>query len=216
MKIGIINATRHKALIADRCPICHRMGEQHLTFTQRIFVFGFPVFAMAKDATVHCDACSADYPVSMAPSYVSARYAELAPGIKTPVWAYSLLIIMGVLITFALIKAPFDQNKMGELINAPKAGDVYEVRSENKSAIFHRERYTEWKVVSYDTGNISMVGSIYEVDDVKEVSKMKDHDSNLKWRDDTATYSKAWLREHTGIFCDDPHITDIERPAASK
>ncbi len=215
MKIGIIKALRHKALVADRCPVCQLMAEQTLTFRQGIFVLGFPVFPTEKSADVKCAACGTEYGVAQAPPFVSAKYNELQPTIRTPVWAYSFLIIMGALMLFAFIKSPFDQNKMNKRIDKPQVGDVYEVRSDAKGRLIHTTIYTNWKVVGYTADSISLVRSMYEVDDAKDRGKLKSHAEAIRWRDDTTSYAKEWLCDRTGIFNDDPHITDIERPETS-
>ena len=216
MKIGIIESIQSESLVADFCKYCKQVRELKLSFVQKIFVLGFPAFPTGRFARVTCTCCKAEIPLYDVPVYVYKKHDQIYPTIKTPLWTYSLAIIMGVMLVVAMIWMPIEEKKLKDMIDKPLIGDVYEIEIPETVLLFHTEKYTLWKVVGLSDDNIRITTSILEVNKARDISKLYDTKDDEKWSSDTITYSRLKLKEYVGIHSDHEtiRIKEISRAGA--
>jgi hypothetical protein len=211
MKIGVIKSVQSESLVADECKVCHKVTEQKVQVLQEVFVLGLPLFPSGKTGKAVCTKCKNEVPLYQMPAYALKKYQEVLPTVKTPVWAYTFAIVMGILIAVVIVKAPGEQKKMDQLVDTAKVGDVYEIRYEDESRIFNKTRYTIWKVVDVSNDQISFVESPYDVGKLRDLSDLKSKDEIEKWGADTIIHNRTWLKKQAGIFADGKKIEEIDR-----
>ncbi|MDB5229013.1 MAG: hypothetical protein JWN78_3206 [Bacteroidota bacterium] len=213
-KIGVIKRELWHSVVADKCPKCGSMSELQIKFTQNIFVLGFPLFPMDKKVEIKCTNCNQEIPLHYAPKYVTAKYEEIRPDLKTPKWAYSGSILFGGVLLFMLIYMPIEAKKNKKYIDAAKPGDIYKVRYEDPNAIFHKDLYSMLKVVGVNGNDVFIVPCIYEKNssDLSSITRKPDEEI---WGDDTTYYTKETLKNMLeNPFSSDKKemlITDIDR-----
>lgn len=208
--IGVVNRELYHGMVADRCPRCQHMAEFDLRIHQRVFVLGLPFFPAGRSTTVTCNNCNQEVDIHTAPQYIRDRYNEEMPKLKTPVWAFSMAIILGILMVVAMVVIPMQQKKHKEYIAHPKEGDIYTIKYDDEDAIFDKERYTVMKVVAFSDDDITFVSSLYEATGLSKVNDLLRKPDDELWLYESETYTKQELEEWISITAD-IHIHDIDR-----
>lgn len=208
-KIGIIKGTLYKNTVADRCPHCGKMAEVELHIQQSSLIVGLPLAPTGRSTQITCTECNKAIDTAAAPPYVATRYNQQISTIKTPVWSYSGSLIVGVLLLVFAVYLPFHNSSMKEYIQAPKVGDVYEIKYEDNSSLINKTRYSLMKVEAVSKDEITFLRAIYESNS-KGLSKIKSKPDDELWGDEELTYSKAALEKMLEIDSE-LHISDIER-----
>jgi phage FluMu protein Com len=209
-KIGVIKGQVYSNLIADKCPQCQQMAEIRLSIYQSSFIVGLPLFPTGKSEEIKCTSCNKNISLTNAPHYVAGIYNNQMATIKTPKWSYSGAVILGVIMVVAAIYAPYSNSKLTGYINNPHIGDVYEIKYEDESAIFRKDRYSLLKLVDTAVNELTFSKCMYEASGISKLSEMKRKPEDELWADEEVTYSKAALIEQLDVMAK-IHISDIDR-----
>jgi len=109
-----------RKLVEDKCSHCDHNGLVQCT-TQKFFTFFFiPTLPLKKYASYVCPNCATEYH----PDAVAVNTVTKSTAAKTPLWGYSGLIIILLLMMFGGFMEYRENQLLAEYLESPKAGDM--------------------------------------------------------------------------------------------
>ncbi|HEX9253001.1 MAG TPA: zinc-ribbon domain-containing protein [Ignavibacteriaceae bacterium] len=113
------------------CPNCKSENTSKIKVAVNYFnLFWIPVFPFNKKVKVDCSACNFQTDLDGMPEEFKDKIDKLKNSIKTPKWLFTgtlLIILAAMFFTFESIR----KAGIEKLINAPMAGDVYEIKTQD-------------------------------------------------------------------------------------
>jgi len=108
-----------------QCPSCKSFDVSIQVVQQYFHLFWIPFFPISKKgAGDRCNSCGAQ-------SVDGAMLKEYASNAKTPIWFFSGLILIGLIIAFTVNQNYANQREKKQFVQNPKIGDVYMVKDES-------------------------------------------------------------------------------------
>jgi hypothetical protein len=177
------------------CPNCQEKGTLTASiFSRHVHVFWIPVFPAGRTGIFECKNCHKGFRKKELGEDGKLEYKNFNGHVKTPVWKYSGLGLIAILIGFGSYSAQKDEEKVKTLLENPAMYDVYTLRTDDNY-------YTTFKVIQvfedslyvnynkYETNKLTgvkdidksgnYVDSLYYVFTKKDVSELK-ASGNLK------------------------------------
>lgn len=194
---GARNKELAKAHLTEKCPHCGTQNsiDMHV-FQKYAHVFWIPFFPMKKLGISQCSHCKqALFPEQM-PMSLKTIYGDLKAQSKTPIWTFTGLALVAVLIIAIFINDRRNDQKNAQLILTPQAGDIFEIEGKNY-------RYTLFKVDHVQGDTVYIRASNYEVNKVSGLDDLK----RREFSTDVYGFAKARLKE----MLSSGEIIDIER-----
>lgn len=197
----IIYGTRNKELakehLVDKCPNCGTQNsiDIHL-FQKYAHVFWIPFFPMSKTAVSQCDHCKQVLELKQMPPALRASYDNLKAQSKPPVWMFSGVALVIVLIAAIVIGDKQKDEKNAQLILTPKAGDIFEIKTQDN-------QYTLYKVSQVQVDSVYVQANNYEVNKLSGLNELK----TKTYSEDVYGFSKGELKK----MVEDGEIMDIDR-----
>jgi hypothetical protein len=184
----IIYGSKSKLLIQealpDSCPHCGTKNSLTLSVFQKYaHVFWIPLFPMSKIGVSQCDHCKQVLEHKEMPSTLLSAYENLKAQTKTPLWAFSGLVLLAVIIVLAVIQSNKKADENLQFVTAPKVGDIYEVKVENG-------QYTIFKVNAVKSDSVYVQYSNFQVNKITGLHTLKSD----TYAPDIFGYSKQELR----------------------
>ena len=197
----IVYGSRNKELLkehlSDKCPNCGTQNSIDLqVFQKYAHVFWIPFFPMGKTGISQCDHCKQVLKLKEMPSSLTTAYENMKAQTKTPIWTFAGLGLVAVLITIGVISDQRKGEKNAQLILTPKAGDIFEVKTEDN-------QFTLYKVYQVEGDSVFIQTSNYEVNKVTGLANLKKKD----YSSETYGFSKSELKE----MLSKGEILDIDR-----
>jgi ribosomal protein S27E len=167
------------------CKDCEELTTySYVIFGKYAHLYWIPFFPMKKQYVIECDNCGRTYKAKNLPKIIYERFNKDYRAAKSPLWNYSGLAVLGVLISLAFYQSNRHAENNLKYINDPKVGDVYAtLGSENGY-------YTSAKVIEITNDSVYVVFSDYEVDKKHKTYKV---DKASNYTDNTAAFSKKDL-----------------------
>jgi hypothetical protein len=167
----IVYGTRSKLLATDSlqesCPHCGANNSVLLyVFQKYAHVFWIPLFPIGKIAVSQCTSCkkvSKQKELSPA-ALLSAE--NLKTQSKTPIWTFSGLAVIALIIVLTVISERNKDQRNGKLILSPQSGDVFEVKTKD-------QQYTLYKVDNVQGDSVYVKINNYETNKVSGISDLK-------------------------------------------
>jgi len=110
------------------CPHCDaNTGMNYSVFGKYVHLYWIPIFSVGKQKILECNSCKSTYELKNLPESIKEKFKkeqEQNPA-KTPILHFTLLIIIGLIITYGFysnFKSGYDSKEFSE---NPKVGDVY-------------------------------------------------------------------------------------------
>lgn len=130
---GIKSKSIKKGVLSHvTCPYCHEESDMEFDFRQKYFhLYLIPLIPLQKKVTVYCEKCHITIEKKQFSNSIQQklnRVKERYP-IRTPVWAFSGVIILVLFFTWAVWQSGRHDVTEGEYIKNPKKGDVYFIES---------------------------------------------------------------------------------------
>lgn len=189
-----------KEIIIEKCPNCGKQNSTELYIFQRYaHVFWIPFFPMGKTAVSQCDHCKQVFKLKEMPSSVKSSYENLKLQTKTPIWTFSGLALVAILISIGVVSAQKNDEKNAKLILSPQSGDVFEVKTEDN-------QYTLFKVDNVKGDSIFLRVNEYETNKISGLNDLK-RKGDKAYSEETFPVLKSELKEMLGKG----EIIDIER-----
>jgi hypothetical protein len=186
-----------KDILTDQCPNCGKQNsiDMHV-FQKYAHVFWIPIFPMGKTGVCQCDHCKQVLSLKEMPASLVISYNNLKEKAKTPIWMFSGLALLAILITIGIISGKKNDEKNAKLILSPKAGDIFEIKvSDNQ--------YTLYKVNEVLGDSVFVQINDYETNKVTGLNDLKKE----AYSEEVMGFSKAELKQ----MLEKGEIIDIER-----
>jgi hypothetical protein len=186
-----------KDILTDLCPNCGKQNsiDMHV-FQKYAHVFWIPIFPMGKTGVCQCDHCKQVLSLKEMPASLVISYNNLKEKAKTPIWMFSGLALLAILITIGIISGKKNDEKNAKLILSPKAGDIFEIKvSDNQ--------YTLYKVNEVLGDSVFVQINDYETNKVTGLNDLKKE----AYSEEVMGFSKAELKQ----MLEKGEIIDIER-----
>jgi len=186
-----------KDILTDQCPGCGKQNciDMHV-FQKYAHVFWIPVFPMGKTGVCQCDHCKQVLTLKEMPASLAISYENLKAKAKTPIWMFSGLAVLAILITIGFISGKQNDEENARLILMPQTGDVFEIKLGSK-------QYTLYKVAQVEGDSVFVQLNDYETNKVAGLNDLKEE----TYSEDVLGFSKAELKQ----MLEKGEIIDIER-----
>ena len=189
-----------KDTIADKCPNCGESNSLTLyAFQDYAHVFWIPFFPTEKRYFSQCNNCKQVLKTKEMPSFFRPYFENLKSRVKTPIWIFSGLALVVVLIAYGVVSEQMTHSKTGKFVMAPQAGDIFEIKTKDN-------HYTLWEIaqIQGDSAFVKMYN--YETNQETGIDDLKDKKDGA-YSTDLYGVSKIDLRQ----MFDKGDILNIER-----
>lgn len=181
------------------CSHCQGNGTVQLYFSRRYFhIFWIPFFPVSTTGISECSHCRQSLRKEQMAPTVQNTYTEARRAFKTSAKYFAGLILVVLFVGAATIAAFVALRNSKTYIQAPRAGDVYEVREDGI--------YTLYRVNAVSGDSVHLNAHLYEAAGLKEFRALK-RDYSDSFADEDFALSKAQLQ----AMFDDRRIRNIQR-----
>jgi hypothetical protein len=189
-----------KELVTDKCPNCGTQNSTEIHVYQKwAHVFWIPFFPIGKAVASQCGHCQQVLKEKEMTSSMQSITQDVKSKSKTPIWTFSGLALLAILITYGVILDKKKDEKMAQLIVAPQAGDVFEIKTPES-------QYTLYKVTGIQGDSVVIRPNNMETNKPSGLSKIKAQ-GDAGYAEETFSVTKAELKS----WFDKGEIIDIER-----
>lgn len=197
----IVYGTRAKLIrseyVAGQCPNCGTNNSIYMSVFQRYaHIFWIPFFPVGKTGVSVCAHCKQTLNSKIMPADPRFSYDNLAMQSQTPIWSYSGLGIVALIVMGVTANQKHTSKKINEYVMAPKAGDVLHVKL--KDTVF-----TLFKISRVEKDSVYILMANYQSDQEEDLDEIagKGYD----------TVENAVSKEGLINMNKDEKILDIER-----
>ena len=189
-----------KEILTDKCENCGSQNSIYLhVFQKYAHIFWIPFFPIGKTAVSQCEHCKQVLKLKQMPDNIEMSYENLKGQSKAPVWMYSGIALVAILITIGVIADKQNDAKNAKLILAPKKGDIFEIKTKDN-------QYTLLKVEDLKGDTIYVRFNNYETDKRTGFSKLKSK-GDSSYSEEIEAVNKSDLKS----MFDKGDILDIDR-----
>jgi hypothetical protein len=192
---------RHKSAhrLPGPCSHCGTEGSVELNIFQRYaHVFWIPLFPVGRLAQTGCEHCKEVRSGKGLHAAEKLLYRDLAKDDRTPVWMFSGVLLVGILIPLAFWQSGRNDLAVRARLQAPMLGDVYQIKLDNS-------RYTIFKVVDVSSDSVGVLWSTSETNKLRGLTRLK-AEGDAAYGDEEEAFSLADLqrmRDNDVIFAVD-------------
>ena len=189
-----------KEITTEKCANCdtHSSIEMYV-FQRYAHVFWIPLFPVGKTIATQCNHCKQVLKQKEMSSSLKQVAYNLKSTAKTPIWMFSGLALLAILITSAVISDNKKKERNALLITAPQSGDVFEVRTEDN-------QYTLFKVEDVQADTVLVLVNNYQTNKSSGLSEIKSKGEKA-YSDEIYTIARKDLKD----MFDKGKILDINR-----
>jgi len=186
--------------IMNKCSSCGTHDSMRmLIYEKYAHVFWIPFVPVGKTAATQCNYCKRVLTKKEFSPELTDRYLDLKSDTKTPLWTFSGLALLAILVSLVIISDQRSTKKKNELIANPQQGDVYEVKTGYK-------QYTLYKVNTITPDSVYVFLSQYETNNFSGIRDLLSKGKEA-FDHDEAGFSKKELRS----MLDNGKIMEIVR-----
>ncbi len=181
------------------CSYCQGRGTVDLYFSKRYFhIFWIPIFPVGTVGISECSHCKQSLRKEQMAPTVQNAYTDARRAFKTSPKYFAGLILAALFVGAATIAAFMGLSNSKTYIQAPRAGDVYEVKENGI--------YTLYRVKAITGDSVHLNAHLYEAAGLKEFRALK-RDYADSFSDENFALSRAQLQS----MFDDRRIRNIRR-----
>jgi hypothetical protein len=154
------------------CPSCKEKSTTEMyVFGKYAHVFWIPVFPLRKIGVSQCENCKAVFEDSKMNSELREEYLALKAQTKTPIWNFTGLGLIALLIIAGVYGSASDQRNYKAWIAHPEVGDKYYCRTESHN-------YSIEKVVAVTADSIELEYNMKEftTSSVEEIDRPQNYE----------------------------------------
>jgi hypothetical protein len=178
----------------DACPHCGTQGSVTLSsFAQYAHIFWIPLFSLGRTGVSQCQHCKQVLELNQMPATIRGRYEDLTKETKIPVWQFSGLAIIVVLVVFGYQSSAADAKKEEEYFKSPAKGDLYEIKTDEGN-------YTSFKVEAVSDDSLWVRWNNYEVTKVTGLHKLDKEENYDSMAYSIARTELASLKQSSKIY----------------
>lgn len=153
-----------------KCPTCETEGSTVFSiYSKHKHIFWIPLFPFGKVGVSECLHCKNMLDDNEMTGEMKHEYDQLKLQVKAPIWQFSGLALIVVLVTLGIISSENNKKENLEFITNPVAGDVYEYEENGNFSTF--------KVVDVINDSVYVVENLYEINKKRKVHTI-DKDEN--------------------------------------
>lgn len=191
-----INSERTKGI---KCDNCNEIVPHNISvYGQYGYLYWIPVFPTTKKVFSECSNCNVTQDFKGMNEQLRRTSAEIKRNTKTPIWYWSGLGIIAILISIGYYFSLEHDKDVINYIKNPVAGDVIEYKVQETGY------YSTLKIESVTKGSIFVIQNNYETDKMSGVS-----DINKSKNYSTPAYGVG--RNQIQALFDDDIFYDINR-----
>jgi zinc-ribbon family len=189
-----------KEIISEKCTNCGSILKIDMhVFQKYAHVFWIPFFPIGKTGVSQCDHCKQVLKLKEMPPSIKTSYDNLKAQSKTPVWMFSGLALIALIIISGTISSKNNDKKNAKLILAPHKGDIFEIKTKEN-------QYTIYKVDEVASDSVFIVVNAFETNLQTGIADIKKKgDSSFIY--DAFGFSKKELKK----MLEDGEILNIDR-----
>lgn len=155
-----------KKLQRPTCESCQTQGNIKMSiYRKHVHAFWIPLFPYKTTAISECQHCKHTLEKKEFSEDLKEEYKRLKENLKGPVWQFSGLFIVALLIAYGSYASDQDKAMELEYLSEPKAGDVYSYQLDNGA-------YSTLKVLSVTPDSIHFNLNDYEISRVSKIYKI--------------------------------------------
>jgi hypothetical protein len=148
------------------CPSCGTKGSLTFSiFRKHAHIFWIPLFPFGKAGMSQCQHCKQVLEKKEMPEPIRREYDTVKSEAKGPVWQFSGLGLLAVLMTSGYFASAEDKKLELVYLNAPQPGDIYEYKIETGS-------YSTLKVVDITDDSVFVSPNDYEINRRSKLRKI--------------------------------------------
>jgi hypothetical protein len=186
-----------KEPISGKCPHCSSQNSIDMYVFQKYgHLYWIPFAPMTKTGVSECTHCKQKLELFQMPDQLKAKYEDIKARTKTPLWTFSGLLLLGVVIVLSILAAINDNHKNNQLILQPQAGDIYEMATENS-------QYTLLKVARVQGDSVYVHINEYETNKQSRLYQLKEKPFSAE----EISFTKQTLR----LMLKEGKILDVDR-----
>lgn len=179
---------RETAKIKGTCPNCASEDKMRVDIYQKYaHIFWIPLFPLNKVGYAECSQCKYGMVERNFPSAVGTQYNAIRSKVKLPIWTFSGLFIIALIIGIGVVEGKQKDSKNEKLIENPQVGDVYEYKA-------GASEYTLIKVNQVDADTVYLLFNDYQVNRSSGFKKIREQ-GNDAYSDEPFPVLKEDLKE---------------------
>ncbi len=138
-----------------KCPNCDTQGSLYFQYySTHAHVFWIPLFPVMRKGYSSCSNCNQEVKPKNMTDHVRRAYDSIKSDTKVPIWQFSGLGLIAILIGFIYYNTKANDQKYKEYIANPQNGDVYSYKLNFKE-------YSTLKVAQITTDSIYVIPNEY-------------------------------------------------------
>ena len=189
-----------KEILTDKCPNCGSQNSTELYIFQKYaHVFWIPFFPMGKTAVSQCDHCKKVLKLKEMPAGYTSSYENFKSQLKTPIWTFTGLVLLVVLISAAVVSDRQKNELNAKLILTPQSGDVFEIKTKES-------QYTLYKVDNIQGDSVFVRVNEYEASKISGLRSLKEKGDST-YSQELFVYTKSELK----MMLEKGEIIDIDK-----
>ena len=154
--------------IFEECVGCKTKNSvQMFIYQQHAHIFWIPTFPIGKTGATQCSQCQLIFKKKAFSPSLLGHYHALKSNQKTPLWTFTGLGIIAILIIIAIIAGKRNDEKNAKIILTPQKGDLYEIEISQKA-------YTLYKVDRISADTVFLLPNLYETNQMAGLSELKE------------------------------------------
>ncbi len=150
-----------------KCPCGESQSKMTVSvFGRHVHIFWIPLFPAGKTAVFECQQCHKGFKKKELSEDGKLAYKNFKTTVKTPIWKYSGLAIIAVLIGFGFYANQQDEAKIAEYVAQPAMFDVYTFKTESNyySTFKVLEVFKDSLYVSYNAMETNKLSRVRDID----------------------------------------------------
>lgn len=180
------------------CSNCETNGPIQLDlFSWHFHLFFLPIFPYRKRGIAQCENCGHETAASMMQTGLKQEYLDFKRGKQAPIWQFSGLILIVLLITAVTVSNRQDNKKEREYMANPVEGDIYEYETDDGN-------YSTFKVLAVSGDTVKYLFNTYWINQKSGISDI-DIEENYS---DTIYY---FLQTELAYMYEEGVIYDVRR-----
>ena len=194
---GSVSKEIGRGKIRTTCINCQEPNTINMFIVQRYaHIYYIPFFPTEKNAFSECSGCNHFlHEIQFSEKYKNG-FKEIKSQIKTPLWMYTGLGIIALIIMAVFISGKQNDSENAELLLSPQKGDIYEIELPN-------EQYTIYKIDKVEGNTVYFFENEYTTNKLSGVSKLL--------QKPFTTESYPVMKTDLKVMLENGEIMDIER-----
>ncbi|WP_350285689.1 hypothetical protein [uncultured Croceitalea sp.] len=164
------------ALPNVKCPNCGSQTQMTTSvYGRHVHIFWIPLFPAGKIGVFECQHCHKGFKKKALGQDAKLAYKNFKTTVKTPIWKYSGLMIIALLVALGFYSSSKDKERVQQLVKEPAMFDVYTFRTE-------QNYYSTFKVSQVFEDSIYVNYNNFETNKltgVKDIDKKENYQDSL-------------------------------------